>query len=51
MRRVRNRGKKLTYWLGCADIFGAMDIDNFWTELFACVGARRRGLSESIGIL
>lgn len=45
------KGKNLTYGLGITDIFDAVDVDDFWTELFAGTGARSRKLGKSICIL
>lgn len=42
------KGINPTYGLGSTNVFGAVDVDNFWTELFAGTGARSCKLSKSI---
>lgn len=37
--------------LGSADIFGTMDVNDFWTEFFANTGACRYKLSKTTGVL
>ena len=49
-RGKRSEGKK-AYRLGNTDILGTMDVNDFWTELFARAGAGGSKLSETTGVL